>query len=173
MGTSPTTPSDWMLKTGNGKDVVYRAKGGWFLKHPNGNIENVCAMDTGVDTDVPLGANIYSINNPADGTYTSTNGDILTFEVKFDCVVKVNKAPSIEFDIGVNTVSADYVESLSSDTVLVFQYVVGAEPVGAVSNVGGTGRVITALPSDIVDVSGNDVSLTFPSDYTDPNIDIG
>ena len=134
MGTSKSAPNDWMIKNGNGKmaDSVFAGKGGWYVTHPNGQIELLHGMSNVAE--IPANApNILSVDNPDAGEYSIGAGDVLTFVVYWTEPVTIAGTPQIGFNENDVAQTADYDAAQSTANMSVFTYDVAAA--GAIDTV--------------------------------------
>jgi len=130
MGTSTTSPNDWMIKNGNGKmaDNVFAGAGGWYVTHPDGQVELIHAMSGVVESPVNP-ANIMLAVNPVDGEYSVGAGDVITFVINWTEPVTVTGVPQISFNENAVLQTADYVAADSTATSSVFEFTVTTEGV--------------------------------------------
>ena len=127
MGTSKNAPNDWMIKNGNGKmaDSVFAGKGGWYVTHPNGQVELLHGM-RGTAEVPPNAPNVLSVTNPAAGEYSIGAGDVLTFIVYWTEPVTVTGTPQIGFNENGVGQNATYDSAQSTANKSVFTYDVAA-----------------------------------------------
>jgi len=161
MGTSHTSPNDWMTKDGTGKSTVFGDERGWVRKMADGQ-EVVIQCMTGV-----VGHNqpkITSIDNPAADDYSIGSGEIIRFSVYFDEDIDVTGIPSLTFDEAGSSQEASYNSGTSLSDMLTFEY--------TVANVGVIDNVIPKINLNggtiVSNDDGTDVDLNFPAGYTQP-----
>ncbi len=135
MGTSRSAPNEWLGKDGNGKtsdNNVFAGPMGWYIKHPNGQVELLQAM--GGTAEIPVNApDVYQALNPVAGDYSISAGDTLIFVINWSEPVIITGTPQIAFNENGVGQTADYVAGSSTSTQSVFEYDVAAE--GAVDTV--------------------------------------
>lgn len=130
MGTSRSAPNDWMTKNGNGKmaDNVFAGAGGWYVTHPNGQVELLHGMSNVAES--PVNApDMMSVSNPAPGDYSVLAGDKVAFTIMWTEPVVVTGTPQITFEEDGVEVQADYVAGSSTSTKSVFEFEVTTEGV--------------------------------------------
>lgn len=164
MGTSRSEPNDWMIKNGNGKmaDSVFAGPGGWYITHPNGQIELLHGM-RGVAEVPPNAPDILSVMNPDAGEYSVGAGDTLTFVIYWTEPVTVTGTPQISFNENDVGVTADYVAGSSTANKSVFEYDVTAA--------GTVDTVVTTLGLNGGTIIGNDaVVASLTPVFTDDTV---
>ena len=165
MGTSKTSPNDWMIKNGNGKmaDNVFAGAGGWYVTNPDGQVELIHCMADVVEAP-PNPPNVLSVRNPVAGEYSVSAGDVITFTVNWTEPVLISGIPQISFNENGIAQTADYTSVSSTSTVSVFEFVVTTE--GTIDTVS---IIIGLNGGQIAGVDDStDAVLAFPASYTQP-----
>lgn len=166
MGTSKTSPNDWMTKNGNGKmaDNVFAGAGGWYITHPDGQVEMIQCMG-GVVESPTNPASVALVINPTDGEYSIAAGDVILFTVNWSEPVTITGTPQISFNENGVLQTADYVVGSSNVTSSVFEFVVTTA--GAidtvVATIGLNGGTIVSTDDGVTAAE-----LTFNGDYAQP-----
>ena len=165
MGTSKSAPNDWMIKNGNGKmaDSVFAGKGGWYVTHPNGQVELLHGM-SGVAEVPPNAPNILSVINPDAGEYSIGAGDVLTFVIYWTEPVTITGTPQIGFNENDVAQTADYDPAQSTANKSVFTYDVAAA--------GDIDTVVSPIDLNSGTIEANDaVIATLTPVFVDDTVD--
>lgn len=163
MGTSKTSPNDWLGRDGNGKTTannVFAGPMGWYIKHPNGQVELLQAMSGAAEVP-PNSADVYQAVNPVDGDYSVGAGDTLIFVINWSEPVIITGTPQISFNENGVAQTADYVAASSTSTQSVFEF--------DVTTPGAIDTVVTTIGLNGGTIVGADktpasVSMTFTND---------
>lgn len=152
MGTSRSQPNDWMVKNGNGKmaDNVFAGAGGWYVTHPNGQIELLHGMK-GIAEVPPNAPNLLLVTNPSAGDYSVAAGDVITFVINWTEPVTVTGTPQISFNENGVGQTADYVAASSTLVRSVFEFTVTAA--------GDIDTVVTTLGLNSGTILANDFAI--------------
>lgn len=168
MSTSRITPEKWMWTDGNGEITtaqIVKLAAGWTKIHQNGQEELIHALVTLGD----VAPTTDSITDHADGIYPAATAFSMT--VTFSeaiTVITTGGTPSL---VVYTDVGDQYVLEYASGTGTVSLVFTGT-PAGIEGGSLVIVEQIALLDGTLQDSAGNDVDVRFPSDYTQPAIEI-